>query len=269
MSSVDEELTEIKQLQEMSELMGKGYEQGGPWWRKKVKEISERHSGLRKAAAKDIAGGGKEKGPRKRFRWIGDTITRHKNLKEAASFESFGLFIPNAKDWKNDHPRGGHANVYDKTQLNYRRCKAVDNDGKVIHARVVDLNENRQFLYQEGTPFVYDYDNDDDDDGDDDDDDEEPVPRYPDLPTAIEAIKKKNSAAFAAEKKKKATPASPPKPATKKKAAAAEAAAAEKKKKGKRGAAAAAPADEEEEEAADGAADGATPRSKRSRRAGK
>ena len=49
-----------------AELMGKGYEQGGPWWRKKVKEISERHSGLRKAAAKDIAGGGKEKGPRRR-----------------------------------------------------------------------------------------------------------------------------------------------------------------------------------------------------------
>ena len=112
-----------------------------------------------------------KKGARARFDWEADFEQQHGSLQDAAAFKSFDAVFPEMKGWRNDVPRSGHANVKGLRGCNFRRCRAEDEDGEAVRARVVELGGGK-YLYQLGRS-VQPGGDDDDEGGDDDDDDDD------------------------------------------------------------------------------------------------
>ena len=165
MSVTSAEIAEMEELHKLAELHK--FPVGGAWWKKKAKDITERHSHANAAVVK------KEKGARARFDWEADFEQQHGSLQDAATFKSFDEVFPEMKRWRNDVPRSGHANVKGLRGCNFRRVRAEDEDGIAVRARVVELGGGN-YLYQLGRS-VQPGGDDDDDDGDDDDDDDKKV----------------------------------------------------------------------------------------------
>ena len=192
----------------------------------------------------------KEKGARARFDWEADFEQQHGSLQDAALFKSFDAVFPEMKRWRNDVPRSGHANVKGLRGCNFRRCRAEDEDGEAVRARVVELGGGN-YLYQLGRS-VQPGGEDDDEGGDDDDDDDEKVDVAEvaaslaqvgdgEAAAAAAAAAGAPAAKKAAKKVAAAVPKPVPKPAASGKAGEKAAAAAAKTKAGAAGTSGAAP----------------------------
>ena len=165
MSATSAEIAEMEELHKLAELHG--HKVGGAWWKRKAKDITERHSHAAAVVKKE------KKGARARFDWEADFEQQHGSLQDAAAFKSFDAVFPEMKNWRNDVPRSGHANVKGLRGCNFRRCRAEDEDGEAVRARVVELGGGN-YLYQLGRS-VQPGGEDDDEGGDDDDDDDKKV----------------------------------------------------------------------------------------------
>ena len=243
MSVTSAEIAEMEELHKLAELHK--FPVGGAWWKKKAKDITERHSHANAAVVK------KEKGARARFDWEADFEQQHGSLQDAATFKSFDAVFPEMKRWRNDVPRSGHANVKGLRGCNFRRMRAEDEDGLAVRARVVELGGGN-YLYQLGRS-VQPGGEDDDDDGDDDDDDDKKVDADEvaaslaqvgdeEVAAAAAAAAPAPAAKKAAKKVAAAVPKPVPKPAASGKAGEKAADAAPKTKGGAAGTSGAAPA---------------------------
>eukprot|EP00310_Coccolithus_braarudii_P018543 CAMPEP_0183352848 /NCGR_PEP_ID=MMETSP0164_2-20130417/30976_1 /TAXON_ID=221442 /ORGANISM="Coccolithus pelagicus ssp braarudi, Strain PLY182g" /LENGTH=181 /DNA_ID=CAMNT_0025525397 /DNA_START=32 /DNA_END=574 /DNA_ORIENTATION=+ len=165
MSATSAEIAEMEELHKLAELHQ--HKVGGAWWKRKAKDITQRHSDAAAVVKK------KEKGARARYVWEADHEMEHGSLQDAAAYESFDKAFPEMKNWRNDLPRSGHANVKGQRGCNFCRCRAEDEDGEAVRARVVELGSGK-YLYQLGRSVQPGGEH-DDEGGDDDDDDDEKV----------------------------------------------------------------------------------------------
>ena len=120
MSATSAEIAEMEELHKLAELHK--FPVGGAWWKKKAKVITERHSHAAAVVKKE------KKGARARYVWEADFEAEHGSLQDAAAYESFDKAFPEMKNWRNDLPRSGHANVNKQRNLNFRRCRTEDDE---------------------------------------------------------------------------------------------------------------------------------------------
>ena len=243
MSATSAEIAEMEELHRLAGLHK--FAVGGAWWKRKAKEITERHSHAAAVVKKE------KKGARARFDWEADFEQQHGSLQDAAAFKSFDEVFPEMKGWRNDVPRSGHANVKGLRGCNFRRCRAEDEDGEAVRARVVELGGGN-YLYQLGRSVQPGGEDDDDEGGDDDDDDDKKVD-VAEVAASLAQVDDGEAAAAAAaaagapaakkaaKKVAAAVPKPVPKPAASGKAGEKAAAAAAKTKAGAAGTSGAAP----------------------------